>query len=289
LDTQQVLAQVEAAFSRGEYGRVVYSSDQYLKNHAFEPVWPQLLLWKGIALQRVNPAWQGQAISCFREGIALAGKDRPTKARLMVALAKIHAELGDCTSCEKLMKEFKRVARDRDQGVMRWAAHMWYNYGCTLDNAFRYTEAAPAFSAAVETAREFGVERMLGSALHNLGGVYLNLGRLTEAKATMQQAEVHAPGDFAAKLLSRRAEYSLAAGDLAGAQHWVTEALLHPLVDDMTRADVYFTWAQVLHRLNLTQQAYDKALQALDFAVRDMHLAGIHKLNGFLQLLGPRT
>lgn len=284
---QQITEQIERWFHRGEFGRVVFTCDDCLHNPQYTSIRAELLFWKGSAHERAGRAWHGQAISCFREGITAATRDRPMKARLIAALGNMYSLTGDCASYEKVLREYERIARTRQSKVLTWGTWVWYNYGVTLDNAFRWQEAANAYAKASELASEFGGTAMLGQALHNLGGVQLMLGHLPEAAATMAQAEVLLPDEAAGhKKLSRRAEFFLAAGDLVSAQQMITAALIHPLIDDRTRADVYFTWAQTLRGLGRPAECHDKAMLALDFAVKAVHYAGVHKLNRFLQELG---
>jgi len=284
---QQLLSQVERWFHRGEFGRVVFTCDTYLRNPQYATVRAELLFWKGNAQERAGRAWHGEAISCFREGIAAATRDRPLKARLIAALGNMYSLTGDCASFEKVLREYERLARTKQSRILRWGAFVWYNYGVTLDNALRWQDAATAYTKAAVLAEEFGWPGILGQALHNLGGVQLLLGRLPEAAATMAQAEALLPDESAGhKKLSRRAEFFLAAGDLVSAQQMITAALVHPLVDDRTRADVYFTWAHTLRSLGRQAECQDKAMLALEFAVKAVHYTGVHKLNRFLQELG---
>jgi tetratricopeptide (TPR) repeat protein len=286
---QQVIAQLEKAFKRGQYGRVVFTCDQLLQESPTPTQRAHILFWKGSARQRTGPAWEGEAISSFREGMACANRDRPVKVRLMAALSRVYALSGDCAACERLVREFDTLSRGIQPEVIRWGAFLLYNYGCTLDNAFRYADAVPAFQRAALLAAQAGLTSIEGASYHNLGGVYLALGNLRETLAAMTTADALWPDEeWGHKKLSRQAEYCLATGDLVGLQQYVTAALLHPQVDDMTRADVYYTWAQALAQLSRPAEAYEKALQALDYAVKDVHLPGIHKINRFLQQHAPR-
>jgi tetratricopeptide (TPR) repeat protein len=283
----QVLAQLERAHKRGEHGRVVFTCDQLLANPSYDPLRAPILFWKGMSRLKSGHVWHGEAITCFREGIAAAGKDRPTKGRLLVALGHVYALMGDYAAFEKLIKEWERISRDREPAVMRWGAPFWYNYGCTLDNAFRYADSIKVYTRAISLG-EYVSSVMLGDCWHNLGGAYLYSGHLPEALEAMERAEALLTDEtHSHKKLSRRAEYAHAAGDLVSAQQYITEALLCPQVDDMTRADVYYTWSQVLLDLGRLQEAQEKALKALDYAVKDAHLPGIHKTNAFLQRFDP--
>lgn len=279
----QIIAEIKRAFDRGEYGRVVYQCDELLPNPDHTALRPDILYLKGTAHVMTGHAWIGHAMSCLREGIALAGKRRPLKAKLMAALSGVHSASCDYKSSEKLMKEFARISRDKDPDVMRYGIWLWFNYGIGLDNAFLWEEAASAFHKAAELAEQFAEHDMLGSCLHNLSGSLLQLGRLEETAAIMARAEGLRPVDkFGHKIYSRRAEYHIAAGDPVHAQQWITAALIHPLVDDMTRADVYFSWARTLLALGQPQAAQERALVGLDHAVKAVHYPGIHKLNRFL-------
>lgn len=284
-----LLVPLEAAFKAGQYGRVIFLADQALEAAPPREVRPHIYYLKGSALVQSGPAWQGEAISCFREGIAASGRNRPVKAKLMACLAKVYADIGDEASCSKLMKEFERIRDDKNLEVVRYAAWLFFAYGYTLDNAFRYQEAIAVYEQVADMARRSDQPAMVGHGLHNLGGVYVTLGRLPEALAAMTEAESLLPaGAFGHKLLSRRAEYGFKAGDLTCAQQYITEALLHPSTDDFTRADIHHTWAKVLLALGCAKEARDKALQALDFAVRSRHVAGIHLISQFLQHLVPQ-
>jgi tetratricopeptide (TPR) repeat protein len=284
----QVIIQLEQSYYRGEHSRVAYRCDQLLQDPALAPLRASLLFWKGMARQAIGPAWYGQAMSYLREALALARRDRPLKARIIGALGKLHALAGDCPPFDKLMEEFARISADNDPNVMRYGSFVWFNYGCTLDNAFRYGDAVPAFTRAAELAEQYNQPRVQGLSFHNLSGAHLCLGNLTEALAAMTRAEaLITTEDWKHKQLSRRAEYALTAGNTMEAQQLITEALLHPHVDDMTRADVYYTWARTLVQLGRPQEAADKALRALDFAMKDVHFPCIHKANRLLQQLNP--
>lgn len=227
-------------------------------------------------------------MSCFREGISLAENTMAIKVVLIASLGKLYSETGDCTSFEKLLKEFREISDNRSQAVLQGAVYIWYNYGVTLDNAYQWEEAANAYAQAAELAAQYA-PHMTGLALHNLGGVQLALGKLAQAAMTMAQAEeLLSEEEVGHKKWSRRAEYFLIAGDLVSAQEAVTTALVHPSCDDMTRADVYFTWALTLEALGRPTHAQEKALLALDFAVKAVHYPGIHKVNQFLQRVGPK-
>ncbi|HYF93188.1 MAG TPA: tetratricopeptide repeat protein [Symbiobacteriaceae bacterium] len=279
----QVLEQLERAHKRGEYGRVIFTCEQLLANPAYAPHRALILFWKGMSHYKAGQAWRGEAISCLREAMASAGKDRPTKARIMVALGMVYAYMGDCVAYAKMLKEWDRIARDNTPDVMRWGASFWYNYGCTLDNAFRYAEAIEAYKRALDLCH--WSEHLRGDCYHNLGGSYLYSGDLSEAMAAMEHAEPLFPDQ--SRKLSRRAEYALAVKDLSAAQQYITEALVHPQVDDFTRADVYFTWAQLLLLLDRPREAREKALQALNHAIRVVFIPCIHKTNMLLQRFGP--
>lgn len=287
VDQQQVLAQLDLSYQRGEFGRVVYQADRYLQQDSLSSVRAHILYWKGMALKNTSPAWQAQAISCLREGIASAGRDRAIKARLIAGLGVIYALNGDCPAFEKILGEYVRLSKGNRPDVHKWGAFVWFNWGCALDNSFRYEEAFEAYRKATELADRFSVTRLLWSCHHNLSGVLLALGRLPEAREAMTRAEALVLDEKEGhKKLSRRAEYTLADGDLAGAQHWIAETLLHPSLDDMTRADIHLTWAQTLKALGRPQEAYEKAMQGLEFAAKDVHLPGIHRINCFLQEVG---
>jgi tetratricopeptide (TPR) repeat protein len=268
---------------------VVFTCDQLLQGSPTPTQRAHILFWKGLARQRTGPAWEGEAISAFREALACAGRDRPIRVRAMAALSKIYALSGDCSACEKLIREFETLAGNSHPDVIKWGAFLLYNYGCTLDNAFRHADAAPVFQQAAQMAERASLDAVRGHSFHNLSGVYLALGQLPEAVSAMAVADSLLPdAEWGHKKLSRQAEYCLAAGDLISLQQFVTAALLHPQVDDMTRADVYYTWAQSLSKLNRSAEAYEKALQALDYAVKDVHLPGIHKINQFLRQHAPK-
>jgi len=277
-----LIAQIDRAHKRGEHGRVIFSCDQLLADSAYEPHRAILLFWKGMSHFKAGPAWRGQAISCLREGLAAASKDRPTKARILVALAMIYAYMGDYITFDKLVKEWERISRDKNPAVLRWGAMFWYNYGCALDNACRYAEAIAVYQKALTFCQ--WAEDMRCNVLHNLSGAFLYSGDLPQALATMEQAEALNKNDPTS--LSRRAEYALAVGDFTSAQQYVAEALLHPAIDNFTRGDAYYTWAQILLALDRPQEAQEKALQALDYAIRSVHLPCIHKTNIFLQQFG---
>jgi len=263
---------------------VIFACDDLLRRWEHRSIRAEILFWKGNAHDQAGAAWQGEAMSCFREGITIAGKQRTVKARLIASLGKLYSTTGDCTSYQKITQEFNRIARDRHPDVMWSGSYVWFNYGVTLDNAFRYQEAAEAYAAGHELAVEFHVTDQIGPCLHNLGGVHLALGHLPEALSYMEKAEkILADEEAGHKTLSRRAEYFLAIGDLVNTQHLITSALVHPRIDDMTRADVYFTWALGLKQLRQLSESQEKALVALDYAVRAVHYPALHKINRFLQ------
>lgn len=287
---REILGHIGKWFSRGEYGRVVYTCDSLLNNPQYRPLRAELLYWKGSAHELAGRAWYGEALSCFREGFALSGRNPAMRARFIAALGQIYSQMGDCTAYDRLMKEFERLARDHSAKVMSIAVYIWFNYGVTLENAFRWREASKAYSTAAQMATELEITDMLGKSLHNLSGIHLALGQLPEAAAIMAQAECLLDDDVAGhKKMSRRAEYFLAAGDLVSAQQMITSALVHPLVDNMTRADIYYTWAQTLRALGRVSEAQEKALLGLDNAVRAVHYPGIHKLNRLLQQVSDQS
>ncbi|MDF2628115.1 MAG: Tetratricopeptide 2 repeat protein [Symbiobacteriaceae bacterium] len=277
-----LIAQIEKHHKRGEYGRAIYACEQLLADPAYQSHRAILLFWKGMSHYKAGPSWRGQAISCLREAMAAASKDRPTKGRIMVALGMIYAYMGDYVAFEKMLKEWERISRDRQPEVMRWGPMFWYNYGCALDNACRYAEAISVYQKALSLCQ--WAENMRSDVLHNLSGAYLYSGDLPQALATMEQAETLQKND--PTTLSRKAEYAFAVGDYTTAQQYVAEALLHPAIEHYTRGDAYYTWAQVLLALDQPQEAQEKALQALDYAIRSVHLPCIHKTNIFLQQFG---
>lgn len=280
--TTHIIAHIEKAHKRGEYGRVIYTCEQLLADPTYEAHRAILLFWKGLSHYKAGPTWRGEAISCLREGMAAASKDRPTKSRIMVALGMIYAYMGDYIAFEKMLKEWDRISRDKNPDVMRWGAMFWYNFGCALDNACKYADAIAVYQKALTFCK--WAEEMRCNVLHNLSGAFLYSGDLPRALATMEQAEALQKND--PTTLSRRAEYALAVGDLTSAQQYVAEALLHPAIETFTRGDAYFTWAQLLLALGHPQEAREKALQALDYAIRSVHLPCIHKTNIFLQQFG---
>lgn len=284
-----LLEELEQWSSRGEFARVLVTCDQLLKDSAYKPAWSQLLYWKGIAHSGLGSNWYGEAISCLREGMRLAGKDRPLKVRHMAALGLLYSDLGDCAPFDAMLKEFKRLSRDQDPKVMRYGTFLWFNFGVALNNSFHYKEAAQAYSEAARLARQFDVPPVLGPSLHNLGGVQIILGQLEEAKALMDEAETFPvdTDDWRAKRLNRRAEYHLATGDLVSAQQEITEALLQAEADDYTKADIYYTWALTLRALGRPGEARERALQALGYALKAVHHTCMHNANHLLQQLGP--
>lgn len=282
---KDLLVQLERWYHRGEYGRIVFTCDRLLKDSRFAKLKPDILFWKGNAHERAGRAWHGEAIACYREGIA-AARNRAIKARLMAALGKIYSETGDANTFDQLMAEFHRITRREEPELVHWGAFVWFNYGVTLDNCFRYAEAASAYSKAAEWAARTENHALQGQSLHNLGGVLLEMGDLPQAASVMAQAE-ELLGDehYGHKKLSRRAEYFLKSGDLLATQHMITAAIVHPLLDDHTRGDLYFTWARTLKALRHDVEAQEKALLALDFAVRAVHYPTIHRVNQFLHQL----
>lgn len=280
----QAVTQLERWFQRGEYGRVIYTCDRLLAAGQPGGQKAHILFWKGNAHLRSGRAWHGEAISSFREGLAAAGRDRPIKARLIASLGRLYTMAGDVSAYQNLIGEFERIARDRHPQVQALSTYVWFNWGVVLDNAFRYGEAEQAYARAAECALQSTNTELQGSALHNLGGVRLAMGRLAEASAAMAEAEpLLGMDENGHKILSRRAQYFLACDDLTSAQQAITDALVHPSVDDFTRADLYLTWGQTLVALGRPQEAEEKALAALDYAVKAVHYQAIHKINRFLQ------
>lgn len=279
-----VLQELEQAFQRGEFGRVLYRCEELLQDPANAPSRAILYFRRGKAHEGAGRAWHGEAISSYREGIAAASKDRALKAKLIASLSTLHSLSGDCPALESLIGEYQRMARKQQPAVLRWGVILWYNYGVALDNAFRYHGAAEAFSQAAMWAGQLDLYETLGACLHNLGGVHLARGHVAEAATAMAQAEPLLPNEhYQHKKLSRKAEFFLASGDLVSAQQMVTAALVHPLVDDMTRSDLYYTWARILQSLRRPAESIEKAMVALDCAVKAVHYPGIHKANRFLQ------
>lgn len=282
----QALARIEQARKRGEHGRAIFLCDELLANPAHKALRPVLLYRKGQSHEALGHAWHGAAISCYRESYAEAGKEQPLKARLIVELGKIYCATGDWRSFEPYVQKFERMARSQEPEVVRWGPHVWYNFGCGLDTAREWDPAAEAFTKAISLADQLQNSLMEAISHHNLGGVRLDQGHLPEAEAAMTRAEAMLPPDqWGHKLSSRRAEYYLAIGDLANAQSMVTAALTHPMVDGMTRSDVTYTWARVLLALGRKQEAREKAMLALDLAVKAVHYPGIHKTTRLLQEL----
>jgi tetratricopeptide (TPR) repeat protein len=279
-----MLQELEQSFQRGEFGRVLYRCEQLLQDPANAPSRAILYFWRGKAYEGAGRAWHGEAISSYREGIASASKDRSLKAKLIASLSTIHSLSGDCLALERLIREYQRMARKQQPAALRWGVVLWYNYGVALDNAFRYDDAADSFSRAAVWAGQLDMHETLGACLHNLGGVHLARGHVAEAATAMAQAERLLPDEqYQHKKLSRKAEFFLASGDLVNAQQMVTAALVHPLVDDMTRSDLYYTWARILQSLRRPAESVEHAMIALDCAVKAVHYPGIHKANRLLQ------
>ncbi len=267
---------------------MIVACDDLLRRSEHAPIRAEILFWKGNAHDQAGAAWQGEAISCFREGISIAGMQWTIKAKLIASLGKIYSTTGDCASYDKILQEFNRIAGDRQPAVMWSGAYVWFNFGVTLDNAFRYQEAATAYEIGHALAVEFEVSDLVGPCLHNLGGVHLAVGQLPKALYCMEKAEeVLDNEEVGHKILSRRAEYFLSAGDLVSTQQLITSALTHPRIDDMTRSDVFYTWALGLQKLGRLSEAHAKGLLALDYAVQAVHYPGLHKINRFLQGLMP--
>ena len=278
-----LLDQIEQWYQAGEYGRVIYHCDLYLTKPEFQQHRAFLLYAKGLAYQKSGPAWAGHAMTCFREGIAASKKDPVMKAKLIIDLGNMYCRTGDCAAYETLLSDFQRLDQKHPR-IRRLSYDLWFNYGCVLDNAFRYAEAADAFARAVSLAEELQLSEELGKSLHNLGGVHLAMGHLAETAVIMAQAEPLINDELHGhKKLSRRAEYALAAGDLISAQQWITAALLHPKVDDRTRADLHYTWARTLRALGRPEDALEVAWKGLNFAAKAVYHPGIHKLNRFVQ------
>lgn len=278
--------ELEEVYRRGEFGRVIYLADRLLQGEERHRARGSILYWKAKALERSGRSWHGAALSCYREGMAAAGRDRALKARIIASLSTIYSLSGDVPALEGLVRDMAVIAPagDRKRGHIR--PFVWFNYGVALDNCFRWDEAAEAFTLAAQEARRWKEARVLGPSLHNLSGVRLAQGRVAEAAAIMAEAACHMPDKlFRHKNLSRQAEYFVAAGDLVSAQRAITEALVDPHTDDMTRADLYYTWARTLLAFDRPGESREKALQALEFAVQAVHYPGIHKVTRLLQEL----
>lgn len=283
-----LLNQLEQAYQCGEYGRAVFQADQLLENPDYAAKRAFILCIKASALVMLGPTWDGTSMSLLREALGAVGRDKAIKARILGALGGLYGRLGDVTKYNEVIKQFLRLAPEKNPQVRRYGAFVWFNYGVALENCFRYTEAVEALETAAEIAKEFGLAMLHRLALHNIGGVQLyagNLAAAAEAMAMVQALQVP-DKEFGHKLLSRQAEYTYAIGDYVSAQQWITEALLHPSADDRTKADVHFTWAQTLLALGRPEQAREKAMTALDYAFKEKYIAGLYKFNRFLQQLG---
>jgi tetratricopeptide (TPR) repeat protein len=248
------------------------------------------LFQKGTAYLFSGPAWHGEALTCYREGIEVTGKDRALAAQFIAGLARIFADAGDCDAFPRLVQNFERLSKGRSREVRQWGIHLWQNYGTALHNAFRFGEAAAAFTRAADLARQYGLAHLEGRCLHDLSWAQLEGGCLPEAADTMARARNLFPdAEWGHKKLNVEAEYLVATGDPSGALQRIRAALVHPRLDDTTRADLCYTSAKALFALGNPAEAKEKALLSLDYAVKAVHYPVIHKVNRFLQETAGRA
>ncbi|HEY3367704.1 MAG TPA: hypothetical protein VGK74_21815 [Symbiobacteriaceae bacterium] len=284
---EPILKQLEAVYLRGKYGRVIFMCDDLMANPAHEHLRPYLLFWKGSALAAGDTAYSGQAITCYREGIQAAGKDRAIKARLIAGLTAIYGRAGDCDAFPRLLQSFERTAGGGGPAAQMWGTFVWQNYGTALVNAFRYAEAVTAFTRGAEVAHQFSIPEMEGKCYHDLSWAQVLQGNLPETAAAMARArDLWSEEQWGHKKRNVEAEYLLAMGDPNGAIQQVQAALAHPQIDDTTRADVHFTWAKALLALGCPEEAKEQATQSLDYATKAVHYPVIHKAYRFLQEQG---
>lgn len=284
--------QIRKWLRQGQLGRVVYTCDLHL--HAGNlPAEERAnwLFWKAKAHMKAGVTGYGPAKSCLKEGIPLAKKSPHLKATLMATLSGLYLLTLDITAAEALLTQFRRLARSHPDKVLPLVPCVLFNIGMTYDGAHRAEAARACYTEAAQAIRTQGLdpslgdpETFLGLVLHNLGGTELMLGNLEAARTAMDQANLLQPDDkYGHKKLSRHAEYYLASGDLRQAEYYITQALQHHQVDDVTRADIHYTWATVLLRSGLPSEAREKALTGLDYAVREAHYSAIHNFNQFLK------
>lgn len=283
MEDQAILKELEQAYHKGEYGRVIFYANELLHDQSKTHLRPTLLFWKGTAHLVSGPAWRGEALTCYREALEASGNNKPIKAQIVAGLARISSDAGDCDAFMPLIKDYERLSRAGGRSVRVWGIHIWQNYGTALMGAFRYAEAATAFTKAMNLARTFDIKRLEGRCAHDLSWAEVLQGHVPEARAAMERARDLFPDDeWGHKKLNVEAEFMLISGDPDGALQPIQAALAHPRADDTTRADIYYTWAKALLALGNTGEAREKALKSLDFAVKAVHYPVIHKANRFL-------
>lgn len=290
------LEQCQGWLMSRQFARALTAADDALSSPRLEK--EERIEWlrlKAVALSSANPHWVGRAASCVHEALELAQDASAMQVRLLATLAPIYAEGGDYRRVHRVLQQFLLLAlRHPTKEVTRWAGHIRFNLAlCYETNPDRLAEAVRTYRQAVadwESAAGCFPDPMLqalvASGLHNLSGVLLRLGHVNQAKtAADQAARGLAPDIWGAKVLNRQAELHLALGDPAAAVGTVSQAAAHPSLenDDVTRADILFTWARAELLLGNTAAAHAKAVQALDLAMRRGYARLIDQVLAFLQ------
>jgi tetratricopeptide (TPR) repeat protein len=287
-----VREQLQNWFQKGLLGRIVYTCEQQLQSGPLPAEErAEWLFWLGKVWMKSGPAEYGRAKACLKEAIPLARRHPALQAKLMTTLSALYTLTADAPAAETLLTQFRGLARSRPGAVRPLLGGILYNVGIACERVKRTRAARDYYREAAETIERHGLDPslgapadLLGRAIHNLGGMELKLGNLTRAREAMERAEALQPDErYGHKKLSRLAEFHLVSGDLQEAQQLVTAALTHERVDDFTRADLYYTWARILSGLRREGKAREKALTALDYAVRSAHYALIHDINLFLR------
>jgi tetratricopeptide (TPR) repeat protein len=288
MDPKALLQRLNAAFQAKQSSKVVHLADQALQLAELAPEYPAILYMRGTSHRRLGPAWDGPALSSFREGLRLA-KNRPLKMKFVAALAHFYAIRCDWPALEReVLPTLLKGKNSPNKQVQHSVVWTLFYIGCCLDNHFRYQEARNAYEEALKLARASKEPHAaLPSILLNLSGSLLYAGEYGGALVWIKEAAPLQPDD--GYLESRWAEYFLAVGDTTTAQEWVTRILTHPKADDGVLANGHFIWAKLFRAKKDLKGAREQAHIALELAYKAVDYPLIQQITTLLRdLEGPQ-
>jgi tetratricopeptide (TPR) repeat protein len=152
--------------------------------------------------------------------------DRDGRMRALNLLGVIAFERGHLDEAERTLGEALELARELDDSLM--AARVSNNLASLAQLGERPEVALSLYRSALVSYQRLGDRRGMAETHHNLGLVFRQMGRLHDARETVEQAvrlaDGAADGSLSALTLTGQAELYLGLGELARARQDATVA-----------------------------------------------------------------
>lgn len=264
--------------------------DQLLAQEPTGRILTAALRYRAVFTLQASQANVGKAIGNLVVALDSAADCPQDQPAILVTTIAAYGMHGSPEPAQRFADQyFELAALNRAPEIQQYMPKVWFNLGYAYDAALEYSQAVNAYCKSREAAIDMPGSFNQGLPEHNLVAMYLELGRVEDALAMLDESRNHLDhAVYGCLIRNNAAKCELALRRFQEAERYCEEALEHPSRDERGRAEVYFTMAQMQKVMGKLAEAGSWAQQALDIARSLPHPRLSHKVGGFLMALQQR-